>query len=208
MPKINLKDTKDYVSISPDGDFRLPSKEGEEGAVKRKYETSTGETGVKWEILANSIAGKITNVDFVTTDFGTLLQVTLDGEVIISLGTNSNFGSDIMKKLPNMDMEKTYLFSPYSFVGDNGKNVRGVNITEGDEYDKDAPKVTNFFRKDEKNINGMPEPKDTGKPLTKNQWKAYFGEVEDFLVEYTEKNIKPKFMADDEIDIDEVANAI
>jgi phage-related protein len=197
MPKINLKDTTNYVSISPDGDFRLPAKEGEEGAVLRAYELKDGTKGEKWEILANSIAGKITGINFVTTEYGRLLQITLDDDLAISVSTTSNFATDLMKKLPALDLSKTYLFSPFAFENEKGKTVKGVTIIEGEEYNKEAPKVKNYFSDGEKSINDFPEPKGDTTKYTKNKWKSYFGEVEDFLVEYTEKNVAPKLVATD-----------
>lgn len=189
------KRSGEFVTIlSSDATFRLTVPEGTEGAEKREYETKDGTKGTKNEIVFKAISGKVTRVAFAETEFGKLLQLTVtdeNGDLTISTNVNSSFAVDIMKKLPNMDFEKEYRFAPFSFTGDNGKNIRGVSISEGVEQNKDAPKVENFFydKKAEKALHNFPEPKGDTTKFTSNKWKAYFGEVEDFLVEYTTENI-------------------
>jgi hypothetical protein len=178
-------DTKNYVSIlSSDGTFRLSVPEGTPGSVKREW--AVGEkTGVKNELVYKSLTGKITDVGFVDTENGKLLQVTItdeEGDLTISVGAGNNFGIDLMKKLPNLKKGIEYKFAPYSFTDDKGKSQKGVSIT------LDGEKIKNFFYDGTKLINGMPEPEGDTKKYTKNKWKAYFGSVEDFLIEYTEKN--------------------
>jgi len=181
------QDTKNYVSIlASDGTFRLSVPEGTPGEVKREWEVD-GKKGTKNEIVYKSLTGKISGVSFVTADFGKLLQVTLldeEGELTISTSASNNFATDLMKKLPSLDLSQEYKFKPYSFEDDKGKTLKGVSITLGEE------KMKNFFYDGTENTNGFPSPKDGGKGFTKNKWKAYFGEVEDFLIEYTEKNFQ------------------
>jgi len=194
--------SKEFVSIlSSDGSLRLTVPEGTEGAVKREYtvtdeKTKEETTKTKNEIVFKALSGKVSNVSFADTKFGTLLQITItdeEGDLTISTNASNNFGIDLMKKLPAMDFSKDYRLSPFSFEGDKGKAIKGVSISEGIEQDKEAPKVTNFFWDGKKDINGFPTPKGDTEKYTKNKWKAYFGEVEDFLIEYTKENILPKF---------------
>lgn len=188
------KDQNEYVSILADGSFRLSVPEGTEGAVVREYETSEGMKATKNELVLQAISGKVTKVDFVTTNYGTLLQITVSDEgqdLIISTGTSSNFGTDLMKRLPSFDFSKNYRFAPYSFTNDDGKNVRGVSIIEGLTFVKDASKIPNFFwdAKKEKVLHDFPQPKGDTKKYTKNRWKSFFGDVEDFLIEYIKDNV-------------------
>jgi len=192
--------SKEFVSIlASDGSFRLTVPEGTEGAVKREYtieEEGKEVKKTKNEIVFKALSGKVTDVSFVDTKFGTLLQVTVtdeEGDLTISTNASNNFGTDLMKKLPAMDFSKDYRLAPFSFEGENGKNIRGVSISEGIEQGKEAPKATNFFYDGKKDINGFPSPKGDVKKYTKNKWKAYFGEVEDFLIDYTKENILAKF---------------
>jgi hypothetical protein len=94
-----------------------------------------------------------------------------------------------MKKLPNVDLEKKVKIVPFAFEDDNGKKRKGVTIWQ--KVDGEKPhKVENFFSKYDPetkkttNIAGYPEPKKLKKPLSKDQWKLYFGEVREYLVEY------------------------
>lgn len=203
-----VSDQKEFVSIlASDGSFRLKVPKGTEGAVEREYENSDKEMVTKNEIVFKALSGKVTGVAFSETKFGNLLQVTItdeEGDLTISTNASSNFGIDIMKKLPSMDFSKEYRFAPFSFEGENGKNVRGVSISEGLEFDKEATKMQNFFYDSKKteDINGFPESQyDAIMALTegkrKNKWKAYFGEIEDFLVDYTEKEVMTKLVVED-----------
>jgi len=192
-------DTQEYVSIlSSDGTFRLPVAEGTPGAVRREWSVDD-KTGVKNELVYKSLSGKITKVDIVAAEFGTLLQVDItddEGTLTISTNASNNFGIDLMKKLPAMKMNKEYRLAPFSFIDKTGKSKKGVSITEVVEG-KDSPKVENYFydkdKKEEKN--GFPTPEGDTTKYTKNKWKAYFGTVEDFLVEYT-KNETTKNIID------------
>jgi len=212
-----ISDQKEYVTIlSSDGSFRLSVPEGTDGAVKRDYETSDGTKGTKNELVLTALSGKITGVEFKDMKFGRVMNVDItdeNGTLTISMGTQTNFATDLMKKLPNMDLSKEYRLMPFAFTNDKGKSVKGISITEGtDKPSKDTPKIKNFFYDEEekKNLHGFPEiTKDISK-MTKNNWKAYFGEVEDFLVEYNSNNgaAGTKEEETGEIDLDKEAEEI
>lgn len=207
-------DTREFVSIlSEDGTFRLKVPEGTEGAVVRKGEVN-GTPFEKTELAFKALTGFITKVELQDSTFDRdgkkvtikFLQVTIKddaGELTISTPASSSFAQSLMKLLPAMDFTQEYRLAPYSFDNDKGKTVKGISVSEAGDKDK---KIKNFFfdPKTEKNINGFPEPTGDTKKYTKNKWKAYFGDVEDFLIEYTEKNIVPKF-AEVEEDIEKDA---
>lgn len=183
-------DTKKYVSIlASDGTFRFPVPEGTPNSVERKW-TVDDKSGVKHELVWKSITGKITNVEIVVASFGSLLQITVNdeaGDLTISIPQGNNFAIDLMKKLPNVNLEKEVKLTPYSFENEKGQAVKGVTL------EQEGVKITNFFYDGEKNINGFPTPEGDTTKYTKNKWKSYFGTVEDFLVEY----IKTKFTTED-----------
>lgn len=191
---------KVYASVLSDGKIHITVPEGTEGSVIRKYKTSDGLEGQKTEMVYNDIIGKITSISFKDGNFGSQLQVTIsDGKgkpVVLSLGTASNFGEDMMKKLINVDMERALKIVPFSFKDDKGKGKRGVTIWQHNPKTKKNEKVSNYFYDDEKkvNINGFPEPKPkkgkTTKDFTKDQWKLYFGEVREFLVDKIKEHFK------------------
>lgn len=215
---VEKADTRIFISIlTSDGTFRLPVEEGTEGAVKREYETSDGNKGVKHELVLKAVSGRVEKVSFAETNFGKLIQLSVDtgeegeGTLTISTNTSNSFGIDLMKKLPNLDFSKVYRFAPFSFEGDNGKPVRGISITEGEEYTKDEKKkVKNFFFDEDKKkeLHDFPTPSGDTSKYTKNKWKAYFGEVEDFLIAYTEEKVITKLGAseDDDMEKDAIEN--
>lgn len=185
---------EEYVSVLSDGTLRLVVPEGTEGAVKREYETSTGEKGIKFELVFSKLIGKVTNVAFFDGDFGKLIQLTVNdgqGDMILSLSTATNFGEDVMKKLPNIDFTKDCEFAPYSFTNEKGKAVKGISITQ------DGEKIKNFFQSENTDpignnsepINGYPKAKGDTTKFSKDRWKIFFLEAREFLVNYIDENI-------------------
>lgn len=198
------KDTKEYVSIlASDGTFRLSVPEGTPGSVKREWSVDD-KSGVKNELVFKALSGKITGVDIVDTDFGTLIQVDVtdkEGTLTISTGVNNNFGGDLLKKLPNLQPNKEYRLAPYAFKDEKENIKKGVSITEVEEgvAAKDSKKIDNFFYDAKANtvINGMPIADEgikelEGKKRT-NAWKKYFMDVEEFLVDYAKANLVGRF---------------
>ena len=197
----NTKEDKIFASILSDGKIHVAVPEGTEGAVLRTYETSDGKTGSKYELLYTELIGKVTKVSFRDGDYGKQFLVEVssgnDKPTVLALSCASNYGEDLMKKILNVDMARVVKIVPFSFTDDNGKKKKGVTIYQQDPETKKAVRVENYFYDKEKkeNINGYPEPK-KGKPtkanpdgkLTKEQWKIYFAECREFLVEtITEK---------------------
>jgi len=190
---LDAKETRRFISVlGSAGDFRETVPEGTSGAKYREYETSDKKTGSKWEMVYRSISGKIVDINLHDGDYGTNLQVTFkleDDEVTASLGTNSPFGEDVMKKLPAVDLEQEVRFTPYSFTDEQGKNRRGMTIEQG------GGKLSSFFYDAEtkESKHGIPQPKGKTETYTKEKWSLYFATVRDFLVDYTTENIIPRY---------------
>jgi len=180
-----------FASILSDGNIHITVPEETEGAVLRKYKTSDGKEGQKWERVYKDLVGKITKINFRDGDFGTSLQITVTDKeevpVTLSMPVASNYAEDIMKKLPNVNLEKLVKLAPYSFKDDKGKSKKGITVWQYSEETNKNEKITNYYYDEvaKKNIHGYPEPKKTKKPLTKDQWKLYFAECRQFLVEET-----------------------
>ncbi len=179
-----------FATILSDGKIHVAATEDTEGAVKREYETSDGKKGEKWELLYTELSGMIQKVDFHEGDYGiNLLIVIGDDEdekpVTLALGTESNFGEDMMKKLPNIDLKRAVTLAPFSFENDKGKKQRGITVTQEDKKGNKT-KLPNFYYDAEKKVvaNGYPKPPAApkGKTLTKSQWRKYFGEAREFLI--------------------------
>ena len=184
---LTASEHKDYAYILADGKIRVQTEESTPGAVKREYETSDGKTGVKWELVYDKIDGLITFINFKDGDYGKQLQVEIDG-INLMMNTSSNFGEDLMKKLPNIDLTKHVSLAPFNFNNDKGKSVKGISVIQGDE------KVKNFFWDNDtgKPVNGYPEIPEGSDKFDSDDWKAYFITVRKFLIKYIEENIITK----------------
>lgn len=189
------KNTTPIMSIlGSDGTLRLTVDEGTEGAKLRTYETSDGKQGSKWELIFKSLTGKITNLQIYEGDYGTNLMVTLSydgGSDTVSINTNTPFGEDFMKKLPNINLDEYITLAPYSFVDEKtGKPKKGITVTQGDV------KLKDFFTDSEdykKKLHGFPMPKGNTNKYTKDKWKLYFAEARIFLIEYVTEKFIPAF---------------
>lgn len=179
---------KTFITILSDGKFHQTVAEGTPGSVVRKYEDKDGVEKEKVELVHDSVTGVITNIAFEDGEYGTSIQVTLDNEGIISMGTASNFGEDFMKKLPNIDLKKEVKIAPYAFEVE-GKSRKGVTVYQ------DGEKIESFyFDKDTKKaINGMPEPDGDTSKFKSDDWKLYFLVVRKFLVSEVNKLILENF---------------
>jgi hypothetical protein len=217
----NTREDKIFASVLADGKIHVTVPEGTEGSVLRTYETSDGKTGSKNEMIYTELFGKIIKIGFFEGDFGKQFQVTVqDGKekpVCLSLGTASNYGEDMMKKIFNVDMEKYVKIVPFSFEDDKGKNKKGVTIYQLNEETKKQERVENYFYDKEKkcNVHDYPEPK-KGKvtkanpegKLTKDQWKIYFAECREFLVEKITEHFKLDEVAESTDDFDKQVDEI
>lgn len=171
------EDSKKYLSVLADGKFHQTVPEGTEGAVVRTYKDKDDVDQTKTELVYNEVSGKITKLAFEEGNFGENLQIEIDGDGVVSLGTASSFGEDIMKKLPAIDLSKPVKLVPYAFE-DGGKSRKGVTVYQDEKkveshyYDKDA----------KKSINGIPEPEGDVSTFKSDDWKLHFMLVRKFLV--------------------------
>lgn len=194
----NTREQKQFATVLADGQFHLKVPEGTEGAIIRTYETSDKKVGTVTEMVYSELIGKITKVNFQEGNYGRQLQLTVDDgknePVIVSLGTSSNYGEDAMKKLINIDLNKFLKIVPYAFTDEKGKKKKGITFWQKNDATGKNEKIKNYFYDEEakKNINGYPEPKKGkgGKPLTTDQWKLYFGECREFLIEKITEHFK------------------
>lgn len=189
---LHKEEKKEYVSIlSSDASLRMVVPNGTQGSVVREYETSTGQKGTKTELVFQKISGKITNIGFYEGDFGKLVQLDITdeaGTLTLSVSTAQNYGEDIMKKIPNINLDLPIILTPYSFDDEKGKNKRGVSIVQ------EGVKIKNFFYDEvaKKNINGYPDPEGDTKSYDKDDWKIYFMKARKFLISYIEEKFPTK----------------
>lgn len=189
------KDFKTYANIISDGSIRIKCDENDEKAVKRDWELKDGTKGTKFERVYKGISGMIIDISFHDADFGKMLHVTFESDedgkpdTTLTLNTNSNFAQDLMKKLPNVDLNKKVSLSPYSFEDDKGKIRKGIVVWQGEDGKKE--KIQSFFYDPEtqKATNGIPVPQGDTKKFDSDDWKMYFTVVKKFLVSYIEEKI-------------------
>ena len=176
MSRQEARETSDYYNVLADGKFHLTVDEGTEGAVLRKYDTSDGTTGEKWEKVYESLSGKITKVEFYDGKFGKNIILNMEDEIgafAISLSTSSNFGEDMLKKILNINLAEEVKFTPFSFTDDKGKSRKGVSVVQGDA------KITSYFHDYDEATkkttvkNGYPKAP-TKKVVSSDEWKLYF----------------------------------
>lgn len=177
-------------SILADGKLHTSVEKDTPNAKLREYETSDGKKGSKWELVADSIEGKIKGFGIYEGDFGKQLQVEIgDGEtdVTLFLSTASQYGEDFMKKLPNIKLDTPVKFIPYSFEDEGGKNRKGLNLYQGEN------KLVSFYHEgtgqDTKVLNGYPAvPEDLIGKKDSDAWKLYFLGARQFLIKEVQKS--------------------
>jgi hypothetical protein len=202
---LTLKENRTFATILADGLIHINVEEGTEGGKWREYKTSDGTVGKKFEKVYSEVIGKITKIGFQEGKFGVQLQLTItDGEeepTVLCMSTSSNYGEDCMKKLPNVDLNKTVKIVPFSFKDDKGKAKKGVTIFQKDDKGETV-KLANYFydATTKANINGYPTPKPTKKERTSDQWKLYYGETREFLIEFITEKFKIDETAVAEVD--------
>ena len=195
MSLLTNKEDRKYINVlGSDGTLRMVVPEGTPNSQIRSYETSDGKKGVKHELVFSKIEGLIVNLAICPGDYGKQLHITVengDEQAILSLGTETSFGESFMKLLPNINLEESASFEPYSFENDKGKTIKGISIKQNGE------KIQNYYwdADAKKPLHGFPKPKGDTEAYDTNDWKIFFLEARKFLVGETEKLIAEKFPA-------------
>jgi hypothetical protein len=185
---------KTFATVISDGSIRVRVDENTPGAVKREFETPKGEKGEKWEKVYQSLSGLINSLEIKDTDYGQVINLEVDG-IVLSLNSDGSYAQDLMKKLPNVNLDEPLEITPYSFTGDSGRPMRGITIMQG------GNKIKSHFWDDENqtSINGIPTvSKEESQGYKKDDWKVFFIGVKKFLVNYTLKNVKPNIKTKDD----------
>ena len=181
--------TRNFVRILGDGSIRKKVSPDTPGAELRKWKTPDGAMGETYELVFEHIEGRIAKVWFSDSQFGPQINTTFtDGgeDVTLTIGLNSRFADDYMKKLPSVDFSEPVSVVPYAFDDDKGKERKGVTFYQNDEklgnyfYDVDSEEVLHDF----------PEP--AGDEESSDDWKIYFLSVRKFLRKYVTEYVIPQ----------------
>lgn len=175
-----------------DGSFRVQVDQNDPEAVQRDWESADGKSsGTKYERIVNSVIGYIESIQFYEGEYGTEINVgfdmTDDGyRPIVALKLSSREGEDFLKKLPNIDLLREVRLRPFNFNGDEGDEVRGMDVRQEDEHGEFKKKIKSYFQTDDrKSINGYPVPEGDPGDFSKDDWKIYFLQTRKFLKTYT-----------------------
>lgn len=190
---------KRYFSIIG-GTLRTQVAPTHEEAVARDWESSDGKKGTKYEREVKALFGTITEIELHDGDFGKNLNITLDADEdgispVISVGTATQYGEDLLKKLPSVSLEKEVRIRPFDFLSkEDQKNVRGVEVMQQDEEGKFTVKVSNFYYDADKkeNKNGYPAVDFDKEGADSDDWKMYFTKARKFMVKNLEETVIPK----------------
>lgn len=186
MPGINYESRKNYLSIAQ-GAIRQTVSEHTPGGIRRDYETSDGTKGYKFEFVYKSWEGKIIDIRVKDGKFGEVCEIEFD-DAVLSLGTSGRYFMDLIKKLRNININRTVTLTPYDFESD-GKKLVGVSVVQNGE------KIPNYYwdKVKEKTVNGFPIPTFNTRQAKTRDWDKYWIDVTEFLVSEIEKireNIK------------------
>jgi hypothetical protein len=195
MPGTMFGERKTYLSIVQ-GRLRQKVDEGTVGAEKREYELKNGTKGSKWELVYKSWDGIIEDLRLKDGDFGEVLEVVFQ-DAILTVGVDSRYFDDIIKKLMNIDINQKVVLSPYDFESD-GKKRQGMTVYQFD-------KVSSYYEDDKKKtINGLPPFPENWKTYKKDDWKLYSLTVKKFLkgeiAKITAKIERPVIVTTEEVD--------
>src|SRR3990167_24627 len=174
-----------FSVLSSYGTFRRKVTADTPGATLRKYKTSDDKEGEKYELIAQKISGIIDSISIFDGEYGKNVIIGFKLEegqpesehVFVSLSSSSSFGEQFMAKLPNIDVEKEVTLSPYSFIGDDDKQKRGISITQNGEKIQDAYQTYNEKTKKWTAKKDFPTTEGDIKKFDSDDWKAYFIKV-------------------------------
>jgi hypothetical protein len=181
------REPKTYANIISDGTIRVKTSESDLKAVRRDYELKDGTKGTKFERVYHELSGIIEAIQFYEGDYGkTIHLVVKDGEekIILSVGMQTNYADDLMKKLPSLDLTKEVTLKPYSFTDKEKKLRKGISINQG------GNKIKSFFHDAEnKPLHGFPVPDKKYTEMDSDDWKMYFIQTKKFLQKFIEDNL-------------------
>lgn len=204
---LQKREHKIYANIISDGSIRVNSTEDNPDTVRRDWKLQNGDSGTKYELVYEELSGFIKGIYFQDGKYGKSLRIVVqdEEEIILTVNMQSNYSDDLMKKLPNIDINKEVTFKPYSFEDKAGKLKRGVTVFQEEE------KLKSFFHsEDQKELHGFPAPEKSHKKMDNDDWKVYFIGVKKFLQKYLEDNTKLIIEHSDneskkeEIDVEEI----
>lgn len=163
------------------GNITKRSSKDDPTAVKREYEDKDGNKKVVYEHQYSKLTGNIIKWQFRDGKYGEEFQLSIqdvDEVYVVSMKTSERYFQDFAQKFKEIDLSKEVTLSPYDFVDENDKIIRGISVYQDDQklfshyYDPEAKKT----------IGGMPTvSKKEAKGYDGDDWKMHFIKVKKFL---------------------------
>lgn len=202
------KEGGNYITFKPSiGRLTIKSDQGDPEAKPRTYKDSkTNQDVTVYEQRYQYITGKVVGVEVDTTgEYGSQLKIVLrDGETDYTLPVplNKSWGTKVAEAMPNVNLDEDVTITAYADFVSDGKDVQaGLSLKQGGE------RVTSHFNYKENDVwvraEDFPEypQADTIPNKEKNPakytkfWGDYYFTVEEFLIEWFEKNMTIEYVA-------------
>ncbi|NCD40912.1 MAG: hypothetical protein EOL88_02350 [Bacteroidia bacterium] len=176
------KTKKTFVSIIQ-GKFHIQTDENDPMAIKRDViDKKTGKvSSTKFELVYSQLLCKLQKIDEREGNFGKQLAIYCSdekGDIIINMPSGCSYAADFLKRLPNVDLRKNVILSPYSYETKEGKVRQGLGIIQDDVV------LPNYYYdpKTKKRINGITEFPEDATSFESEDWRYFFAKEYKFLV--------------------------
>jgi hypothetical protein len=198
----DFKARKTYVNIS-DGAIRINCSSDNVNAKKR----ITKDGNEKFELVYQSISGKITGIQKHRSDYGNFINfdISTDGvDYVLQAKDDSKYCQCILMCLPNINFEKDVTIQPYAIPQKDkaGKVITGTDgkakKNTGCVIYQNNTKIVNFYVTSNKvndkfvKIYSNNFPKPTSADMDSDDYKIYNLSIKKFLLDQLEKVILPK----------------
>lgn len=163
---------KTYVNIV-DGKWAVRCKKDDPKAEERFSEKKKE---LVYEIKYKSLSGMIAGMNIKTTEFGSVVLelslVDVMDSFQLTIPVDSKYFDTFCDRILNVNLNAEVVLIPYSFEGDQGGKISGMNIYQGGR--EKEHKVLPFYTRE--------DPKDKPKPegevgpdgrLLKDDWEIY-----------------------------------
>lgn len=209
------KEGGNYITFKPSiGRLTIKSDQGDPEAKPRTYKDSkTNQDVTVYEQRYQYITGKVVGVDVDTTgEYGSQLKIVLrdgDTDYTLPVPLNKSWGTKVAEAMPNVKLDEDVTITAYEdFATADGKEVQaGLSLKQN------GVRVTSHFNYKDGDTwvraEGFPEypQADTIPNKEKNPakytkfWGDYYFTVEEFLIDWFEKNMNIEYVAPVEAEV-------
>lgn len=176
-----------YLSVANGSIWNKKASQDDPNYAVEEFDRPDGTKGERSGARYKTLEGTVVGVKNVSHDkYGDSICVTFEsGEdrYIVSISANNRFSQDMMKFLLVADLSIKTLMRPYTFTGDDGKQVRGIAFKQNGE------KVNIRYENDDMPTKG----KEWFKGRKAKEIKRFFEDLTDWFIAEIEETIVPQF---------------